>query len=448
MSAHIVIINDLSEPMGGASLLALKSAIEFADRGHRVTFVTGDEGSDLLRDAGVEIVALGQQRLLAAGVAKSAVRGLYNPGARKMLERWIQANDNGRAVYHLHGWAQILSPSIFVPLRKVADRLIMSAHDFFVTCPNGAMYDFKRQKHCELKPMSTQCVMRNCDRRSYLQKGWRLARHSVLAQTRPGFDEFPPLMLIHKSMADYFAKGGVEARDMFVLPNPITPFCNSRVPAETNKAALFVGRIECTKGIDRAAEACRRAGIPLIAIGTGELLPRLRETYPEHQWLGWKPAESIGAYAAQARMLLMPSTAIEPFGLTAVEGLWSGLPVVFSDRALLAGEIEQAGAGAGVDPYDIDGFAALLKSWAGNDPLVRGLSINAIEGTRGLALSWNAWIERLQESYEAILRGGKSELANLYDSEDSEVAPITYRTSKPLREAAFRSNTDLSNAAG
>ena len=46
---------------------------------------------------------------------------------------------------------------------------------------------------------------------------------------------------------------------MFVLPNPVTSWSAERVAAEDNRQALFVGRMEKTKGIDLAAEACRRA---------------------------------------------------------------------------------------------------------------------------------------------------------------------------------------------
>ena len=415
MKPHIVVINDLAEPMGGASKLAVESALAFARRGHAVTFIAGGSDSDLLGAAGIEVVSLQQKRLVAAGFSSSVLRGLYNRAARDMLAAWIAQNDHEGMVYHLHGWAQILSPSIFVPLRKVADRLVLSAHDFFVTCPNGAMFDFRQQERCELQPLGTRCLMRDCDRRNRLQKGWRVARHSVLARTRPMFDRFPPVLLIHEGMRRYLAMGGIEDADMAVLPNPVSPYCSERVEAEKNSSALFVGRIEPTKGIAQAAEACRRAGVRLIAVGTGSLLAELAERYPEHDWVGWTPPSEIGHYAARARVQLMPSIAIEPFGLTAVEALWSGLPVLCSENALLLDEIETAGAGRGIDPTDIDEFARILSIWAQKDALVRGMSINAFEGTRGIAMTADAWIDRLIESYQALLEGGKRRLVALYD---------------------------------
>lgn len=405
MSSHIVIINDLSEPKGGASLLAVNSAIAFARQGRRVTFVCGDTGSDALRRENIAIVALGQDRLLEGSRARNAIRGLYNRAARETLARWIADNDSPTTVYHLHGWSQILSPAVFVPLRDVAARLVMSAHDFFVTCPNGAMYDFGAAEPCRLTPMSVKCMIRNCDRRSRAQKMWRVARHAVLAQTRPGFDNFPPQLLIHEGMAPLLAQSGMDRNDMAVLPNPVVPFCGDRVAAEANRAALFVGRIEGTKGIDLAASACRRAGIKLIAVGDGSLLQPLRSAYPEHEWVGRKPPHELAAYARQARMLLMPSILNEPFGLTAVEGLWSGLPVMCSRDSLLAADIAAAGAGCAIDPRDTDGFVAALQGWADDDEAVRVMSMAAYHNTAHLALTWDAWIAGLAEAYAAVLAG-------------------------------------------
>lgn len=448
MSQHIVVINDLSEPMGGASQLAVRSAIAFAERGHRVTYITGDGGSEALRGADIEIVALSQDRLLAAGFAKSALRGIYNPAARRMLEHWIERNDHPGAVYHLHGWSQILSPSIFKPLQKIADRLVLSAHDFFVTCPNGAMFDFKRQETCKLKPLSLQCVTRPCDRRSNLQKVWRVARHAVLAQMRPGFDKFPPLLLIHKGMAPLLAQAGVEHTDMAVLPNPVTPFCAQPVKAEENRTALFVGRVEKTKGIDLAAEACRRAGIKLVAVGTGSLLDEMRHAYPEHDWVGWTPANEIHKYASQARMLLMPSVVIEPFGLTAVEGLWSGLPVICSDNALLADQIAELGAGTGINPHDLEQFAQVLSDWARDDEMVRQMSRAAHEKTRGLAMLWDDWIARLLDSYEALRTNGKQGLLALYRGSDPAIVELRLSAHSHRSTTPLQAQMELSDAAG
>jgi glycosyltransferase involved in cell wall biosynthesis len=405
---RVVVINDLAKPQGGASLLALQSARAFAERGLPVTLLTGDRGP-ASPEAGIECVSLGQDRLLSSNPAQALAFGLYNPAARRMIADWIARNDTPRTVYHLHGWSQILSPSLFDALDRVGGRLLMTAHDFFLTCPNGASFDYRMAEPCQRRPMSMACLTARCDRRNYGHKLWRSARQFVQRQTLD-FADLPPQLLIHRGMRPYFERAGVSGEDMVVLPNPVTPYSNERIAAERNHTALFVGRMEKTKGIDLALAACRLAGVKLAAVGDGATLDELREEYPEMDFIGRLPSDRIGPVARQARFLLMPSRHMEPFGLTAVEAMWSGLPVLCSDKALIAGDIERSGAGVALDPNDIAAFAKLLGQLAADNATVRRMSAAAYENTRDLALAPDRWIDALLDAYSALLDGGKAEL--------------------------------------
>ena len=74
---RIVILNDSSTARGGATYLAWTLAQHLARSGERVTFIAGDRGVPEIA-AGIEIVALGGDRLLDAGIRTAALSGLYN----------------------------------------------------------------------------------------------------------------------------------------------------------------------------------------------------------------------------------------------------------------------------------------------------------------------------------------------------------------------------------
>lgn len=409
---RIVVINDLSVPKGGASLLAIESARAFAARGHAVTLLCGDGGNPELEAEGIAIHALGQQRLLAGNPLTTMIRGLYNRQAGRMVAGWIAGNDTPGTVYHLHGWSQILSPALFAALRPVNDRLLMTAHDFFLTCPNGAMFDFQRSQPCPHRPMGAACLTTRCDRRSHAMKLWRAGRQAIQNRGIAGTGAPPPQLLIHEGMAPYFRRSGLHDADMPVLPNPVVPLVDMRVPVERNREVLFVGRIEATKGIDLAAEACRRAGVKLVAAGDGNLLEPLRRRYPEMEWAGRKAKHELPDLARRARMLVMPSRHMEPFGLSAVEALWSGIPVLSSAQSLIAPQIEAAGAGHSIDPVAVDRFAARIRMLATDDAAARRMSERARHATRHLALTPDAWIDALLAAYAALLAGGRAALAD------------------------------------
>lgn len=400
---RIVILNDISDAKGGATALALLSAFEFRKRGLAVTFMTGDDGDNsALREAGVEIVAAGHRRLTNRGKLSAFTTGLYNRATETMVRDWIGAHDRPGTVYHLHGWAQILSPSVFAALEAVGERIVYSAHDFFLACPNGSFSFLKTGAVCAHAPMTAACLAADCDRRSYPQKLWRVARQAL---QRRHFDiaDPAPILMIHAGMRPFFERSGVPGSALHAVPNPITPFSTGRIAAETNRRALFVGRLEATKGPDLACAACREAGVPLTVIGDGELAPALREDYPEVEFLGRLPPSAIVQHAARARMLLMPSRYPEPYGLVAIEAAWSGLPVIVAETALLAPDIVAAGAGAAVDPRNVAAFAMALAELANDDALAARRSHAAYGATRGLGLSTEGWIDSLIGHYETRL---------------------------------------------
>lgn len=403
MIERIVVINDSSVAKGGATGLSLASALAFRKRGLPVTLLTGDSGQNPeLAEAGIDVVALGQDRLLSSPMHKVLFSALYNKAAEQMVADWIARNDGPGVVYHLHGWAQILSPSIFRALKPVSDRLVLSAHDFFLVCPNGAFAFLNTGAVCTLTPMSAGCVSANCDRRSYVHKLWRVARQAVRQSLFDLRREAPPVLAIHEAMRPFLVRGGVPAQAVRTVPNPVRPFLTERAPAEQNSEFLFIGRLEDGKGPDLAAAAARRAGVPLRIIGDGPMRSRLEQEYPEVIFAGRRSFEEIGPLAAQARALVMPSRYPEPYGLVAAEALWSGLPVIAADTAFLAPDIVAAGAGYSAPPRDEAALAEAMTRLK-DDGVARSMSIAAFERTRSIGLSPDAWTSALLAAYEERL---------------------------------------------
>lgn len=403
MIERIVQINDLSDPRGGASKLAVQAACGLAVRGHRVTFVTGDAGkSATLVEAGVKIVALGGQRLLAASRGAAIVTGLWNRAAHALMRDWIARNDTPGTVYHLHGWSQILSPAIFSALEPVRDRLIISAHDFFLACPNGAFALLRSGEICPHLPLSRACLTTACDRDGTAHKLWRSARHIVQRQAyRPRSS--PPVLAIHANMGRFLVRAGIPSDAIIPLPNPVEPFSSSRIHAERNGDVLFVGRLEETKGADLAARAAALAGAPLTVVGEGPLTERIREIHPAARLVGRRTPAEISEFAARARALVMPSRYPEPFGLVAMEAAWSGLPVILANTALLANDLVACGAAIAVEPRDTPVFADAIRHVLADGPATKRMSEAGFVRTRGLAMTPPAWIDSLEDIFDERL---------------------------------------------
>lgn len=402
---RVVVINDLSQAKGGATGLALLSVRLFRQLHIPVTFICGDDGANAdLPTLGVDVVALGGEHILTGNRRRTLVSGLHNAAAKTMLDRFIAGHDTERTVYHVHGWSKILSPAIFTALASVAERTVLHAHDYFLACPNGAFYHYPSATPCSLRPLSSACLLSGCDRRSYAQKLWRAGRSMRLRAQLSRSDPPQQVLLLHEKMAPLFRLSGFSDDALHVLRNPATPYGRERVPAEDNSDFFFIGRLTPEKGIEDAVEAASRAGVRLTVIGDGPLRDQLERLGPSVRVLGWLDHDGIAAAVRSARAVLMPTRYPEPFGLVAMEASLSGIPVLASDKAYLAGELAAASIGLACDTSDPAAFAAAIRTLADMPPdTIRAMSERAYQRTARLSTTPEEWRDGLLARYAVCL---------------------------------------------
>jgi glycosyltransferase involved in cell wall biosynthesis len=400
--SRIVVINDASSAFGGATGLALLSIRLYRARGIDVTFIVGDSGDNAEpTELGAEVVPVGGRQLMKEAPLVAATRGIYNSAANRTLRSWIANRDTPATVYHVHGWSKILSPSIFDALRPVASRTVVHAHDFFLACPNGGFMDYVAGRPCSRVPLSFECVKTNCDKRSYTQKMWRVARQVALKKCFDGQAHGAKILMIHERMADLLMRSGYPRDRLATVRNPASGFTIERIPVERNRTIYFVGRVEAEKGIEDALTAARRAKVPLKVIGDGPMRSRLSNAYPEVQFHGWNSRQRIAELLADARALVMPSRYPEPFGLVAAEASQSGLPVVLSASAFLAQEVVDKGIGFSCNTQDVDALSALFVRIDGMPAdEIRLMSERAFSNVACLSNSPDRWVEELLAIYE------------------------------------------------
>lgn len=399
---RVVVLHDFSQPLGGASHLVQVLIAQLRERGIPVTFFAGDDGAHFCRDD-VEFIALHGKALLQRSKVGALAGGLYNRRVFQAVSQWIGRHDTPGTVYHLHGWSKILTPAVFRALRPVASRLVLHAHDYFNGCPNGAFFDYPAERDCALKPLSRQCLRRQCDKSSYAQKLWRVSREAVRRGLNGGAVSGNRMLLIHPGQAPHFAQVQWPAGRVHTVRNPVTPPCVQRVAAERNRGIVFIGRISAEKGADLAALAAAEAGLPITFVGEGSELDRVRSLNPAARFLGRLDREGVAQVLSTARIAVMPSRWSEPFGLVALEAAGSGVPVIVNVRALIAQEIDEAGFGIAMDTSDIRAFAAMLGQLHRDDAAVGAMSRAGHAGYRRLCNSDESWAEEILGHYRSAL---------------------------------------------
>jgi glycosyltransferase involved in cell wall biosynthesis len=118
-------------------------------------------------------------------------------------------------------------------------------------------------------------------------------------------------------------------RDAEVVHPPVDVerFAASESPASADTPYLVVSHLAGYKRVDIAVDACTRTARPLVVVGTGPELERLRSRAgPTVNFLGYQSDAEIARHYAASRALLFPG--LEDFGITPVEAMASGRPVI------------------------------------------------------------------------------------------------------------------------
>jgi UDP-glucose:tetrahydrobiopterin glucosyltransferase len=131
---------------------------------------------------------------------------------------------------------------------------------------------------------------------------------------------------------------------------------------------LFAGRITPEKGVTEAIAIAERAERHLILAGGiydqdyyhEVVVPCLTRAKDRVSYLGQLDHETLWRLMGEASALLFPIAWDEPFGLTAVEAMAAGTPVIAFNRGAAAEVIQHERTGFLVDPGDIQAAADMV----------------------------------------------------------------------------------------
>ena len=231
------------------------------------------------------------------------------------------------------------------------------------------------------------------------------------------FKELPPLekpcfVCISEDQANHFR--GLFNKDCRVAYNGIDTTVYAPLGLPRSDRFLFLGRFSSIKGPDIAIAACKDAGVGLDLIGdtqiTGEpeLLKKCLDMADGKQIrvLGGMSRGECVWWFSQARALLHPAGKgwREPFGLSPVEAMSCGCPVIAYDAGALRETIYHC---ENFEPLvkNYDEFVAAIKVAAAPN----GITANDRERCRVNASRFS--VERMAQRYEelcveAIAKGG------------------------------------------
>lgn len=356
----VIVLNDFAYVQGGASKVAVDEAVALRGHGVNVTFLAAvGAPCDALRDAGVQVLSLGQPELLDVRRHPSAaLQGLWNGAANAALRGLLQQHDPARTIVHLHGYTKALTTAPMRIARNAGFRGICTLHDFFPACPNGAFYDYRRQAPCELRALSAGCVLTNCDKRRAVHKGYRVLRGAVQRHIAGFPSTVRDFITLSRRSADLLRPYLPPDAALHPLDNIIDMPHQVPVDVAANQSLLVLGRLDAEKGVTLAAEAARLAGMPIVFAGEGPY--RTEVEAAGGRVTGWLSTDKVWDAIGQARCLVFPSRWYETFGLVVTEAAARGVPAIVSDITAPAERIEPGVTGWLFRSGDMQELAACM----------------------------------------------------------------------------------------
>lgn len=276
-------------------------------------------------------------------------------------------------VVHLHNFYHVLSPAILATLgqyrRRQAARIVMTAHDHHLVCPNSGMRFFNRDgwrlADPDRLPRWSYLLSRRWDHRGWLFSLLKVVQHVWhyrLHRRHLGLDiVFSP---------SRFLAGLLEERGCrtMVVPHPI-PSCTVDVAKATGSLHMvFAGRVEPEKGLaEFLAVMSDDADQVLTVVGDGSDLSRCRRICRERgledrvAFVGRQSRDATMRAIARAHLLILPSLVYETAGLTLLEALALKTNILTSALAGTGEIVRDTGIGFTFVPGDRASLQRAMK---------------------------------------------------------------------------------------
>lgn len=335
MLKNVVVINDFDYIQGGASKVAIQTANLLKENNPdlNIYFFSGahDSKSNLRSDV-ISICTNQGESLKSKNKLKGAIDNLYNFKAKKLLKELLLTLDRDETIIHVHGWTKCLSSSVFDVAFKMNFKLVLTLHDYFTACPNGGYFNYQKNEIWTVKPFSLKYILNNCDSRNYFFHLYRLLRFFIQDKIVRLNDRLTDVITISDFSENILKKTLSPSTHIHRVYNPIDLDPNREIVDYTkNDYFLYVGRISKEKGVDVFCEGVTKANKKGVVVGDGSELEKLKNKYPNIEFVGWKNSQEVKEYMKKARALIIPSRWYEAAPLTPIEALQYGIPIISSD---------------------------------------------------------------------------------------------------------------------
>lgn len=250
--------------------------------------------------------------------------------------------------------------------------VVVYAHDYLATCPGNARYLHRSETFCA-EGAGLRCFVRAYTERTTNRRPDRLVRaYGRVRAWRDAWPHVERVLVAAPFMRDVLVAGGAPADRIRVVPYWVEP--TTPVDAPKTVDALFVGRLVASKGVGTLLDALARTpGATAAIAGDGPARSELERRSAELgltsrvRFVGWVSRAERERLLAESRIFVVPSLWDEPFGISGLEALAAGVPVVATDVGGIPSWLTDGEAGLRVPRGDAAALGSALRRLIGDE---------------------------------------------------------------------------------
>ena len=328
----ILMVNKFLYPNGGSETYMFTLGEQLTKMGHEVQYFGMEHEG---RVVGNRVNAYTSDMNFHGGskLAKLTypLKTIYSGEARKKLRLVLE--DFQPDVVHLNNFNYQLTPSVILEVeawRKQTGRscrMIYTAHDYQLVCPNHMLYRPEEGRTCEacIGGHYESCMKHRCIHGSRARSalGMLEAKYWNGRNTYALIDRIICCSAFMKEKLDT----NLIFRDKTVA---LHNFVADDLPQAREKRpyVLYFGRFAAEKGIDMLLAACRELPeVQFVFAGSGSMEGELAGA-PNVKYVGFQQGDALKKLIAEARFTVYPSVWYENCPLSVMESIASGTPVI------------------------------------------------------------------------------------------------------------------------
>jgi len=365
----ILQINDFYHKTGGTEIYIDRITKKLKELGHDISLLFG-----VPRPSDAEVISCN-------GIF---VPDIHISGNRMIINSTIEMIKKEKfEIVYLHN---IFNPIFIEALREIIP-VIKFVHDHRFYCLSGEKYLSRIKRICLFPYHPLRCFfmayITNCASRNPVRLLNRISQcGSALSQSK----NFDGIVVFSQSVKKYLYENKIENEKIAVI-NHFASSNSSNAEKRDASMLLYAGRISREKGVDYMLKAVEGLKIDckLVIAGDGYYLPNIKKLADKLgisekiKFAGWLTEIELNDYYKRAAALIFPSLWPEPFGISGIEAMAHGMPVIAFNTGAVSEWLIDKETGFLVKPEDIIEMRKKIELFLKNTKLAHDMGIRGRE---------------------------------------------------------------------